>query len=256
MKPYQVILTIAASAAIATLGLLWGGGAELPEAAADHPLDDHFDPLMPRYPRAAEFPLGEGLDTGGDGTMRMSYFSTEDPPLRVARFYQTVWEQEGLSVHHDVTPAGGVVGTYDPRVGMARSVTIVTQGGRTWAFPATVERPGAIGTSEELGQSDGLPVYPGSTKGLTLRTTDAGRASVVTSYTNGDGLEKNVRFYRENMIDRGWNESEVPRFEEELGGHQTLSYERGNERCSINLTPAGEGDQVIVCVVYEGNDAS
>ena len=36
----------------------------------------------------------------GDGAMRMSYFSTKDPPLRVARYYRTIWEQQGLSVHH------------------------------------------------------------------------------------------------------------------------------------------------------------
>lgn len=253
MKPFQVVIVIVASAAIATLGLLHGGGADLPEAIADHPLDDHFDSLMPRYPRAAEFPMGEQLQAG-QGAMRMSHFSTADPPLRVARFYQTVWEQEGLSVHHDVSPAGGVVGTYDPRVKTARSVTILAHGGRTWVFPATVERPLDVARSGDMGEDQGLPVYPGSSKGLTLSTSDAGQGSLVATYTNSGGLAKNIGFYEREMRSRGWNEAEVPSFEE-LEAHRALSFERGDERCSINLTPVGEDDDVIVCVVLEGSDA-
>lgn len=254
MKPFQVVIVIVASAAIATLGLLHGGGADVPEAQATHPLDDHFDPLMPRYPRVAELPLGERLEAG-DGAMRMSHFSTTDSPLRVARYYQTVWEQEGLSVHHDVSPSGGVVGTFDPRAKMARSVTILAHGGRTWVFPATVERPLDVARAGDMGEDDGLPVFPGSSKGLTLRTSDAGQGtSLVATYTNSGGLTKNVEFYRREMQSRGWNESEVPSFEE-LGSDRMLTFQRGDQRCDIDLTSVGEEDQVIVCVVLEGRDA-
>jgi hypothetical protein len=253
VKPYQVILTIVAAAAIATLGLLEGGGATLPEAMADHPLDEHFDPLMPRYPRASEFPLGGQLDIG-QGQMKMSHFSTTDPPLRIARYYQTIWEGEGLSVHQDVSPSGGIVGTYDPRAKLARSVTIVTHGGLTWVFPATVDRPLGVAKAGELVQEAGLPEFPGSSSGLSLRTTDSGKASLVTTSTNSGGLEKNLHFYREEMSSRGWTEVDVPQFEKQLGQHRALAFERGAGRCSINLTPVGDEDQVIVCILFEGGD--
>jgi hypothetical protein len=252
----KAVLAILAAAAIATLGLLHGGGGH-PEARAEvgsAPLDGHFDPLMPRYPRVAEFPLGEELGEG-DGTMRMSYFSTEDSPLRVARYYRTVWEQEGLSVHQSVTPQGGVVGTFDPRIKAARSVTILTKGRLTWVFPATVEGPAAAGAPGDLGEREGLPAYPGSTKGMTLRTTDAGRASLVTTYSNDGGLSKNVAFYRSQMSARGWREAQdMPSFEE-LEGHRLLSFERSGERCSVNLTPLDDDERrVVVSVILEGGD--
>jgi len=249
-RPVKVVLIICAASAIATLGLLEGGG-ELSEAVADHPLDEHFDPLMPRYPRVAEFPLGEQLGAG-DSAMRMSYFSTKDPPLRVARYYRTLWEQQGLSVHHNVSPAGGIVGTFDPRIKAARSVTILSKGQLTWVFPATVERP--LGTAEQgdLGEEEGLPVFPGSRRGLTLRTSDAGRGSLVTTYSNAGGLTKNVRFFRNEMSGRGWREERTPDFEE-LGEHQALTFERGGQRCIVNLTPIGDERQVVVSVILEND---
>jgi hypothetical protein len=249
----RVVVIILMAAAIATLGLLRGGGQH-PEARAEvGALDGHFDPLMPRYPRVAEFPMGEELGEG-DGAMRMSYFSTEDSPLRVARFYQTTWEQEGLSVHQSVTPQGGVVGTYDPRIKAARSVTIFTKGRLTWVFPATVDRPLGATEAGDLGEREGLPVYPGSSKGLTLRTTDQGRASVVTSYSNDGGLAKNLAFYREQMASKGWREREAPAFDE-LGGHRLLDFDRDGERCSVNLTPLDDDERrVVVSVILEGAD--
>lgn len=250
-RPVKTVLIILMAAAIATLGLLRGGGQH-PEARAEvGALDGHFDPLMPHYPRVAEFPMGEELGEG-EGTMRMSYFSTEDSPLRVARFYRTMWEQEGLAVHQSVTPQGGVVGTYDPRIKAARSVTIFTKGRLTWVFPATVDRPVGAIAAGDLGEREGLPVYPGSSKGLTLRTSDQGRASVVTSYSNDGGLAKNVAFYRAQMAARGWVEREAPTFEE-LGSHRLLSFEREFERCSINVTPLDDdARRVVVSVILEG----
>lgn len=248
----KVVLIIVTAAAIATLGLLRGGG-ELPDAVANHPLDDHFDPLMPRYPRVAEFPLGEQLGAG-DGEMRMSYFSTDDPPLRVARYYRTVWEQEGLKVHLNVSPAGGVVGTFDPRIKAARSVTILSKAGRTWVFPATVERPLGTVNPGDLGESEGLPVFPGSSRGMTLRTSDVGRESLVTTSSNDGGLSKNLAFFRGQMSTQGWRELEVTDFEE-LQGHRALSFERDDDRCTINLTPYGDDERrVVVSVILERDD--
>lgn len=247
----RAILVIGAAAAIATLGLMDQGG-QLSEAVADHPLDEHFDPMMPQYPRVSEFPLGEKLSVG-EGQMKMSYFGTKDPPLRVARFYRTLWEQQGLSVHHSVSPMGGVVGTYDPRINAARSVTIMAKNGMTWAFPATIESPSSAMRSGDLGTEDGLPVFPDSSKGLTLRTTDNGKASTVTTYSNDGGLAKNLRFYQEEMEARGWQPMASEDFEE-LEGHKALEFSRGPDRCTFNLTPVGERDHVIISVVYEGED--
>lgn len=250
-RPVKVIVVIVMAAAIATLGLHRQGG-EISEAVADHPLDEHFDPLMPRYPRVAEFPLGEALEAG-EGEMRMSYFSTEDPPFRVARYYRTVWEQDGLSVHHNVTSSGGVVGTFDPRIKGARSVTIVASGARTWVFPATVERPLDTANPGDMGADDGLPVYPGSASGLTLRTSDHGRESVVATYSNDGGLSKNVSFFREQMSDRGWRETEVPSFDE-LEGHRALRFVNDGRECTINLTPLEEDERrVVVSVILESD---
>lgn len=251
-RPIKVAVVVLMASAIATLGLLQQGG-RLPRAEADHPLDGHFDPMMPRYPRVAEFPLGEALDAG-DGVMRMSYFTTKDPPLRVARYYRAVWEREGLKVHHSVSAAGGVVGTFDPRVKKARSVTILTSRGSTWVFPATVDRPLDAAKAGDMGADDGLPVYPESSRGLTLRTSDDGRGSLVASYSNDGGVSKNLSFYRREMTERGWNEQQTPSFDE-LEGHRTLAFVRPGERCTINLTPVGDDERrVVVSVIREGDD--
>ena len=102
-----------------------------------------------------------------------------------------------------------------------------------------------------MGEEAGLPVYPGSSKGLTLSTSDAGQSSLVATYTNDGGLSKNLSFYQREMGSRGWRQLETPRFDE-LEEHRTLDFEQGNQRCTINLTPVGEEDQVIICVVLEG----
>ena len=99
-------------------------------------------------------------------------------------------------------------------------------------------------------------MYPDSQQGLTLRTSDQGKQSVVATYTNDGGLAKNLAFYRDEMETRGWNEVDTPRFPEELGKNRSLSFIRGDEHCSINLTPADDEDHVIICVVFEGDDAS
>ena len=247
-QAHRLVLVILLSAAVATLSL-WRQGGQTPEAAADHPLDRHFDPWMPRYPRVAEFPLGEELQAG-EGAMRMSYFATADPPLRVANFYHSQWEQQGLSVHHNVTPAGGVVGTYDPRTRQARSISIVPRGELTWVCPSTVERPLDTARAGDLGEQDGLPVYPGSSQGLTLRGSDDGRGSLVTTYSNDGGLSKNLAFYRQQLTSRGWTEAQLPELED-LENHHALTFRRDNKRCIVNLTPVEESDRVIVSVMLE-----
>jgi hypothetical protein len=246
VRPVKANAVIALAALIATLGLDRTGGTAA-VAVADHPLDGHFDPLMPRYPRAAEFPIGGGLETG-EGLVRMSYFSTADAPLLVARYYRAVWEQEGLAVHDNVTPEGGVVGTFDPRVGAARSVTILAARGRTWGFPAVVRRPVDAVRSGDLGRDDGLPVFPGSSAGLTFRSSEGGERTVVASSSNTGGLEENIAFYRRELAADGWQELPEQTFSE-LGGHRSLELERGAERLTVSLTPVGEGDAVVVCVI-------
>jgi hypothetical protein len=243
------IAVILAAAGIASFGLD-RAGAELRPAAADQPLDGHFDPLMPRYPGVMELPMGNRLEAGS-GELRMSSFSTEDSPLRVARYYRAVWEQEGLSVHESVTPAGGVVGTYDPRVRAARSVTILTARGMTWAFPSVVERPVQAVGAGDLGRREGLPVYPGSRTGLTLRTPggQGEDATLVSTYSNDGTLEENEAFYRRELLADGWRERDSRSFEE-LEGHRALELEREGQQLTVNLGPVGEeGDQVLVCVI-------
>ena len=247
MRPVKVVAIILAAAGIATLGLDRFGGQVRP-AAAEHPLEELFDPLMPRYPRASEFPMGERHEVG-EGELRMSYFSTSDAPLRVARYYRTIWEQEGLAVHESVTPSGGVVGTFDPRIGAARSVTILTAQGRTWAFPAVVERPLAAVESGDLGERDGLPVFPGSSRGLTHRSTEGDDRILVSTYSNEGGLGENLAFYRRELLGSGWRAVPSREFEE-LEGHRVLEFQREGEGLTINLTPVGEeGDQVVVCAI-------
>lgn len=250
MRALKAMGVLLAAAAIATLGLDRLGGEVRRAGAEASPAGERFDALMPRYPGASEFPVGERLETGS-GELRMGYFSTEDSPLRVARYYRTMWEQDGLSVHENVTPAGGVVGTFDPRIGAARSVTILTARGLTWAFPAVVERPVSALASGDLGEREGLPVFPGSTTGLTMRSRDLGGEgeTLVATYSNEGGLEENLAFYRRELAEAGWRELESRDFEE-LEGHRALELERDGRHLTVNLTPLQEaGDRVVVCVI-------
>jgi len=247
----QIALVVAASA-LAALALHFERGR--PQLAhAIHPLDDHFDIHMPRYPGVSEVPLGETLEPG-EGPMKMSFFSTTDSPRRVASFYQTVFEQEGLAAHSTVTSEGGVVGTFDPRVGAARSITILPHRGKTWVFPSVVDRPLDSARRGDMGQAAGLPVYPGSSRGLTLRASDHGAPSLVATYSNAGSLEENVRFYRRELAAAGWQENPMPGFAE-LEDHQAFGFFRGDEELSLGLTPVdGGGGGVVVSMVLLPRD--
>ncbi|MBI2895105.1 MAG: hypothetical protein HYY06_16230 [Deltaproteobacteria bacterium] len=239
------------AAAIATLGMLTSG--ETPLAGADgrddDPIAGYFADSLPRYPGVAEYPLGTKMRVGGED-MKLAYFITRDPPIRVAEFYARYWEAHGLRVTKDVTPHGGSVGAFDPENG-AMAVSLVVRGGRTFAFPSLMQRPMRMLEVGDLADGGQIAAFPGSDGALRFTAEDEGRQSEVLSYGNWAGLRDNVDFYRREMGRRGWRESRdrsragaAP----EVEGQRTLRFERRGERADISIAALGGGGRVRVLV--------
>ncbi len=239
-----VIVTLAAG--IAFLGLLSGGTHQGARAVDEpDPMRGHYPVSMPRYPGVKEYPLGSDLKVG-DSPMKMSYFSTEDEPLQVARFYASRWKAAGHHVTEDITLQGGVVAAYDPASGALRQVLIRRKGRKSTVFPSVIAKPlqPKRVTAEK---QDDVPVYPGSEGTLTFGGRDPGHRSRVTMFTNYGGVLNNVQFYRGKLAERGWRE--VP----SKGGSplppevsETLTFHKGSRELTINITRVDDEKHVRV----------
>ena len=93
---------------LAFLGF-WAGGEHRPaKARRQHRLRGYFKVPMPQYPGVKEYPLTRKTNVGSSST-RMSYFVTNDDPLKIARFYADRWRIQKHHVSEDVTLTGGFV---------------------------------------------------------------------------------------------------------------------------------------------------
>jgi hypothetical protein len=247
----KITVIVFVASGIAFLGLLSGGRHDRAGArrSSVDPLQGHYDAPMVRYPGVREYPLAGDLKVGGSG-MKMSYFQTEDDPIKIASFFVSHWKTLGYHVNEDITLEGGVVGAYDPATGQLRQVLIRSQGGKSMVFPSLMAqplRPAQGGAA--AGEAEDVPVYPGSEGVLHFGARDPGHRSHVIMFTNHAGLANNVGFYRSRLPEVGWKE-----VAQKAGGllpeqvAQSLTFQKGNRELTINLTVVDTSNRVRVHV--------
>lgn len=81
------------------------------EAVADSERPPRFDKLLslvPAYPNAYFYPMGERLMTEGV-EREMGYALTSDPPRKVADRYESIWHTQGFTVDRNAFEDGEVV---------------------------------------------------------------------------------------------------------------------------------------------------
>jgi hypothetical protein len=247
----RITVVLFVAAGIAFLGLLTGGRQDAAKARRDaDPMQGYYEAFMPRYPGVGEYPLGSELKVSGT-PMKMSYFHTEDDPLKVASFYVSHWKAANYHVTEDITLQGGVVGAYDPASGQLRQVLIKVERNRTSVFPSLVMqpmRPEASG-GPGAGEKADVPVYPGAEGVLHFGARDPGHESQVTMYTNYGGLANNVGFFRSRLPELGWKEVDtkgVSPLPVEMA--QTLTFHKGRRELTVNLAVIDSANRVRVHV--------
>ncbi len=189
-------------AGISSLGLLDGSEYRSAEALSNSdPMRNYYPQEMPRYAGVQELPVGANTRIGG-AQLRMSYFTTEDDPIRVARYYSNAWRHLRLWVRSDVTHLGGVVSAMDAARGVMYQLMLARTGKVTFAYPSMTRSP-----LKAVDQgSAGLPfaLRPGSTvlSNVTTGAYDA-RGRIVLSVNKGTVVE-NVRYYRAALKQAGY----------------------------------------------------
>lgn len=223
---------------IAFLGLLTDG--EYPTATARQggdPMAGYFGQDMPRYPGTQELPAGPNSLVGGT-RVRMSTFSTDDDPVRVARFYQHFWQARQLFVTSDVTHMGGVVSAVDTSGGRVYQALIVVQGGRTVVFPSLTEAP--LRADAPTAGPAVVPLFPGSSAVIHLGADEGTSAARIVLSMNDGTLAENLAHYERELRAAGY-EREVHKQPDELGPlHRVLVFRKEGSEVTVNLTSLGE----------------
>jgi hypothetical protein len=229
------VLFIASGTAF--LGLLTGGEHH-PVRAAEDPMA-HFWPVpMATYPGATMRPV-TGDQRVGSSALKMAYFTTTDPPARVADFYAGEWRNAGYYVTEDVTFKGGTVSGYDAIAGMMRQVVMMSKDGRTLAFPAVAVEPSKLMDRNAVPAD--VPVYPGASGLLVTSARDPMARNQVVTYLDDGSLEANLNFYRGELQRRGWIDETKPlpaKFKSDDA--HILVYGRDGTELTINLLKLDE----------------
>ena len=89
---------------------------------------------LPVYPGAVHTRIGNDLVIGGR-YYRIAYFTTQDSPSKVGRYFADLWTKAGypVTVDGDFQPEG-VVSAFYTREGLQRSVVVTQHMGKTLAF--------------------------------------------------------------------------------------------------------------------------
>ncbi|MBI5510978.1 MAG: hypothetical protein HY903_19630 [Deltaproteobacteria bacterium] len=104
---------------------------EVAKARADEaPTFANLSRLVPAYPGARFFPMGEALRTAGVWR-EMGYALTEDSVRQVADRYEGIWRSQGYAVERRGTGAGEWVMAQDLKDPWARAVFVSQVGGET-----------------------------------------------------------------------------------------------------------------------------
>ena len=257
----RALLVLFLCAGIAVLGLLAGGEHRKARARWEkNPMVGYYPEGMPHYPRVRELPAGKSTSVGR-ARVRMSYFTTEDGPDRVADFYARFWRARRFFVRDDVTHVGGVVSAVDAHKGRVYQALITVRGGHSSktgaSAPTTVVFP-SVTTSptramESLDREPPVPLYPESRAVIHLGASEGKTGARVVLSVNDGGLEANLDHYRRVLRGAGYR-PENRKNEKPLGEqHHILVYRKEGSEVTVNLTAMGE-DRVRVHMMVVGGD--
>jgi hypothetical protein len=249
MRRGRIFAVIFIASGAAFLGLLTGG-EHLPVRAAEDPMMRFWPVPMPTYPGTAMRPVAADQRVGSSA-LKMAYFTTTDPPAKVADFYAGEWRNAGYYVTEDVTFKGGTVSGYDSVAGMMRQVVMMHKGGRTMVFPAVAVEPSKLLDPSAVPPE--VPVYPGASGLLVTSARDPIARSVVVTYLDEGTLESNLSFYRGELQRRGWIDETKPLPEKfKSDDAHILVYSHEGSEMTVNLLKLDEGHtRVHVAVVKQ-----
>jgi hypothetical protein len=239
-------------AGIAVLGLL--GGGEHRRATArrgQEPMTGYFPPDMPRYPEVRELPAGPRTEFGGS-QMRMSFFTTDDEPARIAGFYGRFWRSRRLFVREDITHLGGVVSAIDEAKGFVYQVLIMSRGGHSVVFPSVTQHPMAAG--QRTKQPPPVALFPESRVLYSLASRDEGLGSQIVLAISEEGLHENLKHYRSALVAAGYQAENDPARKDQgkpvTGGtlHVMVYRDDAGAEITVNLTALDE-DRVRVHIM-------
>jgi hypothetical protein len=132
----------------------------------------------------------------------------------------------------------GVVATVQA-IATSDAATEAAGGNSTDATPADDSTPTGVGGGVNIGGApDNIPVYDGAENLVS--------ASGTVAYQVSADLKSVEDFYKSNMTDKGWTESQAP---VELGGQiATLTYTNDTQQAVVAITSAGGQTQVAVAI--------
>ncbi len=194
---------------------------------------------MPSYPLAREMPMSEDMYMG-QARMKMAWFQTPDEPIKVANFYEGVWESAGYYVTREVHPYGGKVAAMDLKTNLLRQVMMTRDGAETTVYVSLI-----MGSPTQLLGSPTaelqLPVVPGA-EGITqMGSRDPMANTSVIVYVNRETIQDNVGFYKTEMASRGYrlsaDRSKIREISEKMGMDvQLLIFEREGEEVTVSIS--------------------
>jgi len=237
MRRGRIFAVLFIASGTAFLGLLTGG-EHLPVRAAEDPMMRFWPVPMPTYPGTTMRPVAADQRVGSSA-IKMAYFTTTDPPARVADFYAGEWRNAGYYVTEDVTFKGGTVSGYDSVAGMMRQVVMMHKNGRTMVFPAVAVEPTKMIDRNAVPPE--VPIYPGASGLLVTSARDPIARSHVVTYLDDGSLEANLNFYKGELQRRGWTDETKPlpaKFQSDDA--QILVYAHDGGELTINLLKLDE----------------
>ena len=234
---------------LACLGLVIGL-ASRPAAArpGPDPMAGYYGPDMPHYPHAEEVPAGPASRVG-EATVRMSFFSTEDDPAKVARFYGSYWLQRRFFVRHDLTHQGGSVSAWDAQRGLMYQVLLLARGQRTAVFPSVTSSP--LRAAETRREVPPVALFPDSRTLVSFGSDEKDKRARVHLSVNEGGLEANLAHYARELRAAGYA-PEAGKMPHLGAGRHLLLYRKEGSEVTVNLTAQGK-KRVQVHIVEVGS---
>ncbi len=223
----RLLLTAFLITAVTVLGIHNGTGSHEAHAADTSLPADYWPEPMTVYPGVSVMPLSSDMNLGRDNQVRMAWFTTEDEPLAVVKFYENHWNQAGYFVSRDVTPYGGRVSAVDPRTGVLRQITLSKEGGKTTVFMSM-----ALSAPHDLDKTpEDIPVYPGAESVISFTSNDALTSSDVVTFMDAGTAEDNASFYKNKLAELGYSLTK----ETTNNGVHMLVFSRAKEEITISV---------------------
>lgn len=215
-----------------------GGAFALPDTAPGRraTADLAYDRM-----NGGEVAVGDVLEVNGQ-PMRLSVFSTSDPPRAVALFYARAFAARGVTPFVNPEEKAAQVAGFDPRDGNQRFVSALSQpDGQTLVLVGLTNprRPPRFTTGAK---EAGFPVPVESRAYLGYRSTDAGAEAESGQFVSPLASAEILAFYRHELPPRGFAE----RTGDSAGSLAVFG--KGRETLSVTVQALGEhaGSAVFV----------